>query len=50
MPGRLKLGIRQKFFTEGVIGCCSGLLREVVESSPLKVFKEMLEVALAAMV
>lgn len=29
--GKFKLGIRKKFFTEKVIGCCSGLPREVVE-------------------
>lgn len=48
--GRLKLSIRQKFFTERVIRYCSGLLRDMVESSSLEVFKEMLDMALAAMV
>lgn len=45
-----KLGIRKKFFTEMVIRYCSGLPREVVESSSLEVFKEIVNMALAVMV
>lgn len=48
--GKFKLGIRKKFFTETVIRCCSGLPREVVESSSLEVLKEILDMALAVMI
>lgn len=48
--GKFKLGIRKKFFTEKVIRSCSGLPREVVESSSLEAFKEILDMALAVMV
>ncbi|KAJ7423412.1 hypothetical protein BTVI_09775 [Pitangus sulphuratus] len=48
--GRLRLDIRKKFFTEGEIGHCNGLPKEVEESPSLKVSKEILDVALHAMV
>lgn len=40
----------KKFFTEGVIRYWDSLPREVVESMPLQMFKETLDVALSAMV
>ncbi|KAJ7425583.1 hypothetical protein BTVI_02462 [Pitangus sulphuratus] len=48
--GRFRLGIRKKFFTEGVIGHWSGLPKEVVDSPSLEVLKKRLDVALSTMV
>lgn len=40
------MGIRRSFFTERMIGHWMGLLREVMESLCLEVFKERVDVAL----
>lgn len=42
--------MRRNFFTEGVIGHWTGLLREVGESPSLEVFKKKLNVALSVVV
>ncbi|RMC06687.1 hypothetical protein DUI87_16128 [Hirundo rustica rustica] len=47
---KFKLDIRKNFFTEGVVKYWNELLREVVESLSLEIFKKQLDVAFSAMV
>lgn len=44
------MSIRKNFLTESAIKHCNGLPRDVVESLPLKVSNERLDVALSALV
>ena len=48
--GRLRLDIRRKFFTERVLMHWNRLTKDVVDASPLEVFKARLDVALGSLV
>ena len=48
--GRFRLDVRGKFFTERVVRCWSGMLREFVDGPSLEVSKVRLDEALGNLV
>ena len=43
------MGVREKFFTEGVVKCWNRLPREVVDALSLEVFEARLDGALSSL-